>query len=74
MARLSDLDISVCDISSRAYLNAPCVERVWFEAGSECGTTSGKVTVVTRALYGLKSSAKAWTIFFARYLDKTGYK
>ena len=73
MASLNGLDITACDISG-AYLNAPCGEKVWFVAGSECSTASGKVMVVTRALYGLKSSAKAWRTFFARFLDKMGYK
>ena len=73
MASLNGFDITACDISG-AYLNALCGEKVWFVAGSECSTASGKVMVVTRALYGLKSSAKAWRTFFARFLDKMGYK
>ena len=72
-AGLNDVDISACDISG-AYLNAPAGEKVWFLAGRECGGDKDKVMVVVRALYGLKSSAKAWRNFFAKSLDDLGYK
>jgi hypothetical protein len=32
IAALNDLDILSCDIGN-AYLNAPCREKIWFEAG-----------------------------------------
>jgi hypothetical protein len=32
IAGLNDLDIMACDIGN-AYLNAPCREKIWFEAG-----------------------------------------
>jgi hypothetical protein len=43
-----------CDLEN-AYLNAPCVEKIWFEGGLECGSDKGKVCVVVCALYSLKS-------------------
>ena len=70
---LNNLDLSACDIS-RAYLNTPCGEKVWFQAGNECGENAGKAMMVTKALYGLKSSAKAWRTFFAASLETLGYK
>ena len=43
VAALNDLDILATDIGN-AYLNAPCREKIWFEAGLECGHASkGKV-------------------------------
>ena len=36
VAALNDLDVFSCDIGN-AYLNAPCKEKIWFEAGLECG-------------------------------------
>lgn len=72
-ASLNNLDLSACDISG-AYLNAPCSKKVWFEAGPECGRNAGKVMVVTCALYGLKSSTKAWWILFAIFLEEIGFK
>ncbi len=55
-AALNDLDIFASNIGN-AYLNAPCKEKIWFEAGREWGVAlRGKVMCLTRALYGLKSS------------------
>ena len=72
-ASLNDLELSACDISG-AYLNAPCGEKVWFQAGDECGENAGKAMMVTKALYGLKSSAKAWRTFFSASLETLGFK
>jgi hypothetical protein len=55
IAALNDLDIMACDIGN-AYLNEKCREKIWFVAGPECGEHRGKVCILTRALYGLKSS------------------
>jgi hypothetical protein len=52
---LNDLGIMSCDIGN-AYLNVPWREKIWFRAGIECGEHKGKAMIVTRALYGLKSS------------------
>ena len=72
LAALNDLDILACDVGN-AYLNAPCREKIWFTAGLECGQHAGKVMVVTRALYGLKSSGAAWRAMFAETLKEMGF-
>ena len=55
-AALNNLDVFSCDIGN-AYLNAPCKEKIWFEAGLECGKSlKGRVMKFCQALYGLKSS------------------
>ena len=59
IAGLNDLDVLAGDVTN-AYLNAPCRERIWFEGQIETGEDCGKVLVLTRALYGLKSSGAAW--------------
>jgi hypothetical protein len=59
IAGLNNLDVLAGDVTN-AYLNAPCRERIWFEGGVETGEDCGKVLVMTRALYGLKSSGAAW--------------
>jgi hypothetical protein len=59
LATLNGLHILVCDIGN-AYLNAPCREKIWFQAGRECGEDMGKVMVITRALYGLRTSGASW--------------
>jgi hypothetical protein len=59
VAALNDLSISACDIGN-AYLNAETQEKVYFIAGSEWRDKEGRVVVIVRALYGLKSSALQW--------------
>jgi hypothetical protein len=46
--------------TENAYLNAPCMEKIWFEGGLECGSDKGKVCVVVHALHGLKSAGASW--------------
>ena len=69
VAALNDLDVFACDIGN-AYLNAPCKEKIWFLAGLECGKSmKGKVTRLTRALYGLCSSSALWRKIFKDYIE-----
>ena len=50
VAALNDLDVFACDIGN-AYLNAKCREKIWFEAGVECGKSlKGRVMKLTHAL------------------------
>ena len=56
LAELNELEVLAGDVGN-AYLNAPCRERIWFRGGEEVGSEDrGSVCVLTRALYGLKSS------------------
>ena len=71
-AALNDLDILTCDISN-AYLNAPCREKIWFLGGSEAGEDRGKVLVMVRAIYGLKSSGASWRSTLAKTIEDMGY-
>ena len=66
-AKLNDLYIMDCDVGN-AYLNAPCREKIWFVAGLEHGERKGKVMVLARELYGLKSSGSSWKVMFAERL------
>lgn len=72
IAALNDLDVMSCDIGN-AYLNAPCREKIWCVAGTEFGSNKGKVLLVVRALYGLKSSGASWRAMFAETLNDLGY-
>ena len=59
-AALNDLSILTCDICN-AYLNAPLKsELLWTEAGPEFGSDQGKVMILAKAVYGLKSAGNAW--------------
>jgi hypothetical protein len=72
IAALNELDIFACDVNN-AYLNAPCREKIWFEGGPECGEDRGKVLVVVRALYGLKSAGASWWRMMCDSLLEMGY-
>ncbi len=37
LAALNGLDVMACDLEN-TYLNAPCMEKIWFEGGLECGS------------------------------------
>ena len=72
LVALNELDIKCCDLSG-AYLNSPVAEQVCFAAGLECEKDEGKIMVIDRALYGLKTSGRAWQQFFAGTLREMGY-
>ena len=55
IAFLNDLDILAGDVQN-AYWNAPTKEKVHFIAGSEWKADEGKIVVIVRTMYGLKSS------------------
>ncbi|GFH49007.1 hypothetical protein CTEN210_05483 [Chaetoceros tenuissimus] len=67
IASLNDLDLFACGVES-AYLCADCLEEFWCVASSEFGSDEGKVLLIVRALYGLKSSGAAWRAMLAKVL------
>ena len=73
LASLNGLDILSGDIQN-ACLTAPNRERIWCRAGPEFGDDQGKVFIVVRALYGLKSAGAAFRAFLAKKLDEMKYK
>ena len=73
VAALNDLDVVTADIEN-AYLSAPCREKVWMIAGPEFGHMKGKILIIRKALYGLKSSGAAFRAFLAERLDDIGFK
>jgi hypothetical protein len=72
LAALNGLDVMACDLEN-AYLNAPCVEKILFEGGIECGSNKGKVCVVVCALYGLKSAGASWCVTLVQALCDIGF-
>ncbi len=73
IAALNDLDIQGCDVQN-AFLSADNLEKHWIRAGPEFGPEQGKVFIVVRALYGLKSASAAFRSFMAKRLDEIGFK
>jgi len=73
IAALNDLKVNTCDIQN-AYINAKPRERVYFIAGPEFKEYQGRVVLVVRALYGLKSSGAAFRSHLSEALTELGYK
>ena len=73
IAALNGLDILGCDIQN-AYITAPCREKIYVVAGSEFGSDEGKVMIVTRALYGLRSSGASFRSKLAQCIWDLGYR
>ena len=58
-----------------AYLNAATTEKLYTIAGKEFGPEDeGKTMIISRALYGLKSSGAAYRAHFATTLIEMGFK
>jgi PAS domain-containing protein len=73
IAALNDLDVQGADVQN-AFLSADNLERHWIRAGPEFGDEEGKVFIVRRALYGLKSASAAFRSFMAKKLDEIGFR
>ena len=72
IAALNDLKVLACNIQN-AYLIAKCKEKIWTIAGPEFVSDAGKLMIIVRALYGLKSSDAAFRAFLAETLYDIGY-
>ena len=73
VAALNGLDILACDIQN-AYLTADCREKIYTIAGDEFGSEAGKVMIVKKALYGLKSSGAAFRSLLAQTIWDLNYR
>jgi hypothetical protein len=73
IANLFQLQVLTADISN-AYINAPCREKIWCIAGPEFGIEEeGKVMVVEKALYGLRTSGASWRAMLAASMTDMGF-
>ena len=71
-AALNGLEVKGADVQN-AFLSAKNLEKHWLKAGPEFGPEQGKVFIVVRALYGLKSASAAFRAFMAKKLDEIGF-
>jgi len=71
-AALNDLEVKGADIQN-AYLSAPCEEKIFTKLGPEFGPDEGKYAIITRALYGLKSSGASFNRHLADCMRHLGY-
>ena len=73
MAALHDLNVKTADIMN-AYIKAPCAEKVYTILGPEFGPDEGKMAVIVRALYGLKSAGASFRNHLADCMKQMGYR
>ena len=53
-----------------AFLSSDNLEKHWIRSGPEYGAEQGKVFIVVKAFYGLKSSSAAFKSFMANKFDE----
>ena len=73
VASMNGLEIMMFDVGN-AYLNAFTSEKLYCIAGKEFGDEEGRLMIIRRALYGLKSSGAAYRAHFAQTLSDLGFK
>jgi hypothetical protein len=72
MAALNDLEVKIGDVLN-AYITAPVTKNVWTVIGPKFGSKAGKIAVIVRALYGLKSAGAAFSAHLASFMRQMGY-
>ena len=73
LAALNDIDMEMFDIGN-AYLTAPTTEKLYTTLGEEFGDDKGKIALIQRALYGLRTSGAAYRSYFANVLRELGFE
>ena len=73
LAALNDLDLLSCDIQN-AYLAAPNKEKVLTKFTDQLGPEyNGKRAIISKALYGLRSSRRSFRDYLAMNLRELGF-
>ena len=73
MAALNDVELLSCDIQN-AYLSAPNKEKVWTTFQDQLGPEyNGRKAIISKALYGLRSSGRSFRDFLALNLREMGF-
>ena len=67
IAALNGLKFLTCNIQN-AFLTAKCREKCHTRAGPEFGSDQGKLMLITRALYGLRTSGATFRSFLGEAL------
>ena len=68
-------NIYICAVDTgNIYLNDECRYKMWCETVPELEGDRGSVIIISRALYGLKSTWAAWGEMFTRLIEKVDFK
>ena len=73
MAALNDLEVKTAE-TMNVYLTTPVIEKIWTMLGPELGQDCGKMAIVVRALYGLKSAGAAFRNHPVDCMSHLGYE
>ena len=65
IAHRDNLPVLLCGNIGNAFITAQCMEKIFTHAGSEFGEREGSVLIFKEALYGLRSSSRAFRAHFA---------
>ena len=63
----------LCGDIGNAFITAQCMEKIYSVAGPEFGDREGSILVLKKALYGLRSSSRAFRAHFADFLRSLGF-
>jgi hypothetical protein len=63
----------LCGNIGNAFITAECLEKVYTRAGPEFREREGSILVFRKALYGLRSSSRAFRAHFADFLKSMGF-
>ena len=63
----------LCGDIGNAFITAECMEKIYTHAGPEFGEREGSVLIFKKALYGLRSSSRAFRTHFADFLRSLGF-
>lgn len=72
IAHRDNLTTLVGDIGN-AFITADCLEKVYSRAGPEFGDKQDAILLVNKAIYGLRSSSRAFRCHFAEFLRSLGF-
>lgn len=72
IAHRDNLEILTGDIGN-AFITSPCLEKIYSRAGPEWGDKQDAIMIFVKALYGLRSSSRAFRSFFAESLRSMGF-
>jgi hypothetical protein len=68
-----DTLVTLCGDIGNAFITADCMEKIYSRAGPEFDEREGAVLVLKKALYGLRSSSRAFRAHFADFLRGMGF-
>jgi hypothetical protein len=63
----------LCGDIGNAFITADCLEKVYAVAGPEFGDREDSIAILIKALYGLRSSSRAFRAHFADFLRQLGF-